>query len=281
MHLLKIDYNCTNISGVWGEMLMNGEMSQICMLVNAARNAITTKKEFIYLSNEYENSIKFCFIPHRTLFREKSVEAVNPQEWFRYCMKNGVYNIKFLTPLQVSDRALLGFSNVNRSCILTFYKHNLVTYWIATWEFDRSQQKWNVEYQEYKWDNPPPITPQFENNIKEFREILLKIGAFADQIEFKNFGDIFRNAYDILSGKSEIPDTYSNGKPIHLPDVSEEKKRMFYASSVADVFGAMGSWNDSPPYYAHEKGMDSDYENLSNELLKQIKLAALYAINEN
>lgn len=260
---------------------MNGEMYQICMLVNAARNSITTKNEFIYMCDEYVNSIKFCFIPHRTLFREKSSEAGNPQEWFRYCMKKGVYDIKFLTPLQVLNRALLGFSNVNRSCILTVYKDNLVTYWIATWEFEKSQQKWNVEYQEYKWDDPPSIMPQFENNIKEFRDILLRMDEFANQIGFKNFGDIFRNAYDILSGKSEIPDKYANGKPIYLPDISEEKKRMFYASSIADVFGAMGSWNDSPPYYAHEKGMGDDYENLSNELLKQIRLAALYAINEN
>ncbi|MDE7445785.1 MAG: hypothetical protein K2N15_08820 [Lachnospiraceae bacterium] len=78
-----------------------------------------------------------------------------------------------------------------------------------------------------------------------------------------------------------MPATYPNSKQIHLPDISEEKKRMFYASSIADVFGAMGSWNDSPPYYAHEKGLDDDYESLSNELLKQIRLAALYAINEN
>ncbi|MDE6712320.1 MAG: hypothetical protein K2K20_01095, partial [Lachnospiraceae bacterium] len=61
----------------------------------------------------------------------------------------------------------------------------------------------------------------------------------------------------------------------------EENRRMFYASSKADVFGAMGSWNDGPPYSAHEKGLDNEYENLSNELLKQIRLAALYAINEN
>lgn len=189
--------------------------------------------------------------------------------------------MKFLTPLKVPNRALLGFSNVNQSGILTFYKNDLVTYWIATWKFEESQQKWNVTYQEYKWDNPPSEAPQFENNRKEFMDILLRIGEFADQIEFTYFGDIFRNAHDVLSGKSEIPDKYLNGKQIHLPDLSEEKKRMFCASSIADVFGAMGSWNDGPPYYAHEKGLDDDYENLSNELLKQIRLAALYAINES
>lgn len=260
---------------------MNGEMYQICMLVSAARNALRTKSEFIYSCDEYINSIKFHFIPHKTLFREESYEAGNPQEWFRHCVKKGVYDMKFLTPLYVKDRALLGFSNVNKSCIVTFYKNAPVTYWIATWEFEQKWREWNVEYQEYKWDDSPGGTPQFENNIKEFKDILLRIGEFADQIEFKNFGDIFRNAHDVLSGESEILEKYPNGKPIHLPNISEEKKRMFYASSIADVFGAMGSWNDSPPYSAHEKGLDDEYEALSNELLKQIRLAALYAINEN
>lgn len=50
---------------------------------------------------------------------------------------------------------------------------------------------------------------------------------------------------------------------------------------MADVFGAMGSWNDGPPYCAHLKGLDNEYEGLSNELLRQSRLAVLYAVNED
>ena len=53
----------------------------------------------------------------------------------------------------------------------------------------------------------------------------------------------------------------------------------YAACSVADVFGAMGSWNDSPPYYAHEKGLDKEYDEYSGELLRQIRLNLLYTIN--
>ena len=42
----------------------------------------------------------------------------------------------------------------------------------------------------------------------------------------------------------------------------------------------MGSWNDSPSWYAYEKGLESDYKNLSSELLTQIRLALLYSVNE-
>lgn len=38
---------------------MNGEMFQLCMLVNAARNAIIKKKDFTYLCDEYVSSVKF------------------------------------------------------------------------------------------------------------------------------------------------------------------------------------------------------------------------------
>ncbi|RRD28534.1 hypothetical protein EII27_01710 [Fusobacterium canifelinum] len=42
----------------------------------------------------------------------------------------------------------------------------------------------------------------------------------------------------------------------------------------------MGSWNDSPPCYAYDKGLEDEYKNLSSELLKQIRLALLYSVNE-
>ena len=42
----------------------------------------------------------------------------------------------------------------------------------------------------------------------------------------------------------------------------------------------MGSWNDSPAYMAHKKGLSEEYETLSSVLLKNVRLAILYAINE-
>lgn len=80
-----------------------------------------------------------------------------------------------------------------------------------------------------------------------------------------------------MLGSSDYTDTEYH---IPLPEVPEENLRIFEAASTADVFGAMGSWNDSPPYMAHEIGLDKEYEFLSNKLLKQIRLATLYAINE-
>ena len=235
-----------------GGMLMNGEMHQICMLVNGARNAMAGRKEFGYIADGYINSIRFRFIPGKTFFGEEAREVHSPREWYESCIREGIDDMKFLAPLLVPDRARLGFSNGNQSCILTFHKDGVVTYWTAAWEFDKTLTKWNVVYQEHKWDNPPAEKPRFQDNTAELADILLRIGEFADRTRM----------------------------PIQLPDMPEEKRRLFYAASMADVFGAMGSWNDEPPYCAHLKGLDETYESLSNELLRQVRLAVLYAVNE-
>jgi len=42
----------------------------------------------------------------------------------------------------------------------------------------------------------------------------------------------------------------------------------------------MGSWNDSPSYYAHEMGLEQKYNKLSDMLLQQIYYHLMYVSNE-
>ena len=73
-----------------------------------------------------------------------------------------------------------------------------------------------------------------------------------------------------MDGSSEYPDKKYG---LELPQIPQQNLQMFEAASMADVFGAMGSWNDSPPYMAHKKGLDKEYEILSADLLKNIMLS--------
>ncbi|MDE6733763.1 MAG: hypothetical protein K2J77_12930 [Oscillospiraceae bacterium] len=79
----------------------------------------------------------------------------------------------------------------------------------------------------------------------------------------------------MLDGEAE-----PNTEKLAAPKIPERNLRLFYAADTADLFGAMGSWNDSPPFMAHEKGLDKEYDELSARLLKNIRLAVLYAVNE-
>ena len=55
---------------------------------------------------------------------------------------------------------------------------------------------------------------------------------------------------------------------------------LFRAADMADVFGGMVPWNDDPGGMAFDQGMSADYEALSDELLRQFRLAVRYAVNE-
>lgn len=256
---------------------MNGQMFQIASIVAASKKAIQLSEGIQYFPAKYENRIEFAFLPPNEILKMEKYTAPNVSAWFEQIRKNQVLDVKLLCPYSVKDRNLLGFSNMTESSILCFHRNGKVTYFVADWQFDSVQKNWNILYSEHEWPDPPSKKPQFENNMDSFREVLLSIRELAIKIECENFAHIFSSAVNLLDGSNEYPDKKHG---IELPQIPQQNLQMFEAASIADVFGAMGSWNDSPPYMAHKKGLDKEYETLSADLLKNIRLAILYAINE-
>lgn len=252
---------------------MNGEMLQSCRIVAASQKALQEKKTIDYVPVQYENSIVFNFLPQKASFTTKAYKATNVKEWFERCMSDGLLDLKLLAPLSVKDRGILGFSNATQNSIVCFYKNGKVTYFTAYWEFDSTLKLWNVTYTEHLWEDAPQGKPSFHDNTEEFGSVLDKIEAFAREIDSSEFAAIFHNA------KMVLIDGDKNTSEIKI-ELPKKNYDLFSAASHADVFGAMGSWNDSPPYLAHEKGLETRYDELSAELLEQLRLAILYAINE-
>ena len=251
---------------------MNGELYQICCIVVAAKTALKNKSKIRFTPLKYENRIEFRCLAKDG--KKRPYKAGNVESWFDYCLEKGITDFKFLAPYFVENRNILGFSNTTQSSIVCFYGKT-VTYFSANWKFDRSINMWNIDYREQNWDNAPSYKPRFKNNSEEFKEALIRIKKLATDIDSDYFAGTFQKALDVLSGKNSID---NSGMP--SPELSEENKRLFESAGIADVFGGMGSWNDEPPYAAHEKGLAKEYERLSNDLLKQIRLAIMYAINE-
>ena len=255
---------------------MNGEIRQVCAIVAAAKKAMKEKSKISYIPFQYENKIEFQFLPERKWF-SKPHRAENIAAWFDFCLKKGLKDILFLIPTAVKDRNFLGFSNTSQSSILCFYD-NRTTYFIGQWEFDPTQNMWNILYSELEWENAPSTKPHFEDNTEAFKSILIEIKEFACKIECQGFAAIFQKAFDILSASYAYTDMdWEYDMP--FPELPKENLRLFKAAAAAHVFGAMGSWNDSPPFLAEDKGMSKEYDYLSDELLKQINLALLYAVN--
>lgn len=253
---------------------MNGQMFQIASIVAASKKAMQSNEPIQYFPGRYENSIEFEFLPQMGMTK---YTAPNVAAWFEQIRKNQVIDVKLLCPYSVKDRGLLGFSNTTESSILCFHRNGKVTYFVPNWQFNSIQRNWNILYSEHEWPNPPSQKPRFENNTDSFREVLLSIRELAIKIGCEDFAHIFSSAVNLLDGSGEYPDKKYG---LELPQIPQQNLRMLEAASIADVFGAMGSWNDSPPYLAHEKGLDKEYETLSADLLKNIRLAILYAINE-
>lgn len=252
---------------------MNGEMYQACSIVAAAKKALGDKQGIKYVPLKYENSIVFHFLPKKKLFGKSTFIAYNVEQWYEKCIEIGLDDIKFLTPIENPNRAILGFSNSIPNSLVCFYKNKKVTYFTSRWEFDSILNAWNIIYTEYMWKNAPQEKPQFKDNTESMKHILGDIAEFAKRIECDGFSKIFNNAKEIL--EKAIVSEQSNHLPLPL-----KHRCLFQAASKADVFGAMGSWNDSPPCIAHEMGLEQEYDELSTKLLLELRKAVLFAVNE-
>lgn len=256
---------------------MNGEIYQICRLTAEVKRALKEGRNLVFEPIKYENCIEFQFLPRKTLLGEREDKAYDPVSWFEKCKKQGLIDIKMMIPVKVKNRQILGFANTNRASMVTFLKNGEVRYWVAQWEFDSKIKMWNISYAEAEWKEAPACRPEYVDNTKEFLDVLLRISKFADTIEEGYFAEVFRDASAILKCEKELS---VNENLAVRPPLPKSHKSLFDAASKADVFGAMGSWNDSPPYMAHQKGLSDEYDALSDELLTQIRLAILYAVNE-
>lgn len=255
---------------------MNGEMYQICRITAAAKNALKTGASIQYEPVPYEKCIGFQFLPEKKLFGTKQVNAKGVEEWYVHCCKKGMRDIKMMLPIQVKDRNVLGFSNTSQSALVCFWGNSQVSLFFPRWEFDSAQKGWDIRYTEQVCKDLSGMKFHFGDNTEDFKAILEKIGRFAREIDCGNFADIFETSLSYLQGAS-LPEHRTGQIP--LPQIPESHLPLFQAASRADVFGAMGSWNDSPPYMAHEKGMDEEYGTLSDGLLRQLRLAVLYTVN--
>ena len=253
---------------------MKGEIYQMCRLTAAAKSALYGYSGFEYEPIAYENKIEFLFLEGIKQCGIKNRTAESPDKWYEYLTKKGLRDIKLIVPTVVEDRNLLGYANAYCGFILCYFKNSEITAFIPKWDFDQKLKMWNILYTE-QLELMPFVKPYCDDNTDALREVLIEIEDLAERIGCGGFAKTFELALNILDGEEPF-----GSDKLPAPKIPQKLMPLFYASDKADVFGAMGSWNDSPPYMAHEKGLDKEYEELSARLLKNIRLAVFYAVNE-
>ena len=248
---------------------MNGQMYQIACIVAAARKALKSGKEICYKSEKYTNKLSFQILPSE----KGEVIELSVSDWFENLKEKGLKDLKLFCPISVNDRGILGFSNTTQSSILCFYKDGKASYFLPNWEAASAGRGWDVTYTEYEWERSSQDIPHYENNIEEFKDILTRIENLAIKIECDNFAKVFHSARNYLLDLDAA-------KVLEEPKIPPQNQNIFRAASAADVFGAMGSWNDEPGWLAQDKGLGQVYDELSDQLLRNIRSAILFAINE-
>lgn len=251
---------------------MNSEIQQVSSIVISARKALFEKKPIDFTPVKHIRSIQFVFAP-RSWFGV-STKAKSVAAWFDLCRKRGLKDVKFIVPSGRKNRHLLGFANTSQCVIVCCWENGKTSHFCPFWEYDAAKEGWRVVYNEQYVAYNAFENLQFTEKTDEFKDILLKISDFAAQLGFSYYANTFADAYKALNRSGCVE---GENIPAGLPDGF---KPIYYAVEKADVFGGMMSWNDSPPCIAEGKGRGREYEELSNELLVQIRYHLMYVTNE-
>ena len=194
--------------------------------------------------------------------------------WIARCLEFELKEAGLSLPIRVKDRSFLGFSGANANGIVCRFE-GFDSIFVPQWKYDRDKKAWRVKYVERLWRGMPRDALNARDNSAEFGNVLVQIRDFASKIGCENFAQTFDNALKTLRGEAAVGEYYA----VSFAALPQPSLRAFAAAGIADVFGAMGSWNDEPPYMTQEMGLGDEYDRLSDELLAQKDLAISFAIN--
>lgn len=231
----------------------------MCSILVASKNALKSGQIIEHTPIDYVNTTEFSFLPEGKWLRKKQYKATDVSQWLEKIKSRELKALQLFCPVE------------------GFFKEGPVTYFVPDWQFDPQLNKWNVHYTEYVFHSPSYIIPTYENNRDSFREILSEIGDLAHKLNCDEFAELFNSARRLLDGQEDVQGEKLDKEFLEIP---KEQLQLFEAANLADVFGGMGSWNDHPRAQAEEMGLLDQYEKLSDELLRNVRLALLYAINE-
>ena len=251
---------------------MNGEISQMCRIVSAARTALRDDTEFKFTPVSYEENIVFNFCD-RTNSGGMRFHAKDPADWFKHLKKEGIKSVFLVESLKINRRQIAIINN-SASTIFVRYEDGIVTRFVANWIMNESSGKWNVVYNETIAENAPEKDPEFRNEGSMLEANLKDIAELADKLGEEKFAAKFRKALSILNG--EVP-TLKQGAAV--PQIPDDLMKYYLACDVSDVFGLSGSWSDEPAKKATELGLENDYSTLSDRLLCSVRLMTMYSIN--
>ncbi len=257
---------------------MNGELHQLLLLSSAANFYLRTR-EYRSLEGFDPEVFRLHFQdehgqPLPTARRKDAVQI-----WLHHLKKlrcRGVLAIQL--GAGVKDRELSGFAGGGRRLALVARFDTFDEIWTADWRSQRqgNASYWNITYRcrrttEFDWSTD---RTDLERSAGRLEQALMEIGKLADKIGEEHWKiNFFDPALDLLSGRAPVQNQLPGG-------YSERAQRVYAAVYRSWVFGGMGSWNDVPPYSAHEHGLSAEFDACSDALYSAMQEALEAAVNE-
>ena len=244
---------------------MNGEIADLCRVVLAVRKALFHQTVPVYYGSKYVSDTFFV--------RTDSSSAKDLCTWYREAVSASLCDVKLLLPTRAANRGILGFSNSHNGWMTCYYTDGTVNRMMPEWRYLREQKCWKVQYREVPWEDAPYKIPVYHDHTEQFINVLHAILKLSDQLREPYFSARFEKALSVLNDKEGTG--HNNTSGVEWPHAGN-----FLAAASADVFGAMGSWNDTPEGKARAMNLGKEYDRLSSDLLEQICLNLMYAVNE-
>ena len=224
-------------------------MTEIEFLIFLKRMALDEDVGDGFEGMDYISELFFSFVG------EGNIIATSVDKWKETLKEKRMKGIRLVVPVDNNtDYNVAGFANgVQKGLFCEYEECN--TLWQSCWEFDNEIKKWNIRIieKEVDWHKD---AYKYVDNLDEFLVVLTEIEKLAVRLEEVGFANCFRRAIDILNG-----------------DGLTKKKKYLSAARSANVFGGMGSWNDSPAGLAYSRGLGDEYKELTGNLYKHIQIA--------
>ncbi len=248
---------------------MNGQLHHLIQVVDTCSKYLNGKSQNV-LDDKHYSSLVFIKQNENTIIKKlmgkptsELVIATKISEFQKYLENNKCKKVYIHLSVEEDDINLSAYANGIAGQLMVCEFNNYIEIWRNS--FNYNGEKWDVVY--YMIDRSNKQYKPVKRNLKEEYIKLINcyesLEEFALLIEQKYWAEFFEK------GKRNLLD---------IPDL-ERNEINKVIQNIKWPFGGMGSWNDSPPYSAHEKGLDEDFKVKSNMLYNQLHVVIEAILN--
>jgi len=242
-----------------GGTKMNGQLYNLLNISNYLNSVVHNDPLANFENEKYTNSISFIIEKKKGIidnFQKDSnlMVKIGLEEFELYLQKKSCRNVIVNLSINADDINKSAFANgITGQVMVCQFKSS---YEVWRNHFDYNGESWDVCYSYVGLYNGiyNATVRNIESELRKLSECYQILNEFALEIDEDYWANFFKD------GKEKIDKINGN---VDLKNLMP---------NIMSPFGGMGSWNDSPPYSAHIKGLDEEYKRYSDNLYKQLHM---------